>query len=92
MTNPKIAIIRGFYLTGYSNIRLKIWQHLPFCTTVSLPWPGIDDPNNVWAPWLLANVGPHQLAWEWWLDRDLDIVKIRFLRRIHAAEFVLRFG
>lgn len=92
MIKTNIAIIRRFYLNGDSNIRMKIWQRLPFGTVVRLSWPGIEDPNKVWRPWLITNVGRQQFAWEWWLDTDLNTVNIRFLKRTAATEFALRFG
>lgn len=92
MTNANIAAIRKFYLNGDHLFMLKLWQWLPLGTIVKMSWPGANDPNEVWRPWLTANVGRQTLSWEWWLDADLNTVNIRFLKRTRAAEFVLRYG
>lgn len=83
---------RDFYLNGNGGLLLEIWRRIPVGTVVSIPWPGLEDPNDVWLPWLSANVGRQQIMWEWWLHNDVDTVKIRFLNKNAAAEFILRFG
>jgi len=87
--NP-IKMLRKFYLNGDPNIWLKVWMKIPVGTVITIPWPGIDDPNEIWRPWLKDNVGRQQIAWEWWLT-DMDIINIRFLRRRDAVHFTLRF-
>lgn len=65
---------------------------MPIGTVVSVEWPGIDDPNKIWKPWLDEHVGKQQLLWEWWLHSDVNTVKIRFIRKSDAAAFILRYG
>ena len=65
---------------------------MPFGTVVSIKWPGIDDPNEIWKPWLDEYVGKQQRRWEWWLHKDVNTVKIRFLKKADAVAFTLRFG
>lgn len=84
--------LRTWYLNGKSGIKLAFWKHVPIGTVVSIPWPNIDDPNEIWLPWLTANAGPQKIKWEWWLHSDINTVKIRFLNKNVAAEFALRFG
>jgi hypothetical protein len=84
-------MLRKFYLNGDPNIWLKLWMRCPIGTVVKIKWPGLEDPNDLYRPWLVSNVGPQQIAWEWWLT-EMDIINIRFLRRSHAVEFNLRFA
>jgi len=90
--NFSLGLVRKHCLNGYGTVWLTIWKNMPFGTVVSIPWPGIDDPNEIWKPWLEQNVGRQQRSWEWWLHNDVKTVKIRFLKKEDAVAFVMRFG
>jgi len=90
--NFSLGLVRKHYLNGYGTVWLSIWQRIPFGKVVGIPWPGFDDPNEIWKPWLEQTVGRQQRRWEWWLHNDVKTVKIRFLKKEDAVSFVLRFG